>query len=144
MSLCTLPTITESRFTSYFNYGYTGSYSGVSSFTTNEFSLPAIVVKAGAYSPIEPDTHVYAGKLSIAVVTQIDDVEAPLEAHDAEVSRIYDLLADKAATLAYLNESGNSFGCHNFDITSFNQDRDERSLISELSLDIYAQTLELP
>lgn len=112
-----LPTIAESKFTDYisgnFSYDYvkttptgnaTGNYLVTQSFTTNDFTIPAVVISAGKFKELEPFTHVYEGELSIGVITQVDDTTAnPVVIHDTAVATIYDLMSNQTGVMAGVN-----------------------------------------
>jgi len=140
--LYALPTLTEDKISSYISTNYSGSYSVVKSFTAQDYGIPMILVKAGKFKEMEPKTDVYEGDLSISVATQVDDVENPIEAHDATVAAIYDLMRDTESLFTFVN-SGSAF--HLFSIYSegYDQDRIDRALVSILEYKINAQTLAI-
>lgn len=147
MPLYSLPSITEDRFTSYLANGYSGSYQIQKAFTAAEYQLPMIMVKAGKFKEIEPQTGVYEGNVAIAIITQVDDVENPVVIHDGTVAAVYDLIANQFALFTFVNAAGNNFTLWALYISSYDQDvggkNTERALTSILELQIQAQTLEV-
>lgn len=139
--LTALPTICESSLVSYLASGYEGGYNLVKGFSVDVLELPAVVVKAGTFTMIEPGTNVFSGDVEVAIMTQIDETTDAVLAHDEAVTAIYSLLASDELLGAFnAQETGHLFG---FSIDSFAQDRQDRSLVSVLSLKLHVQTLAL-
>jgi hypothetical protein len=142
MALYALPTIAEQQVAAYLAANYTGTYPVVKSFSTADYQLPLIMVKAGKFREIEPGTHVYEGQLAVSVITQADDVEDPLTTHDNTVAAVYDLLANQTALYAAVNASGSRFHLWSIYSTGYDQEAQERALVSVFELTVNAQTLE--
>ena len=142
MSLITLPCICESNLQTYISNSLSGSdYPVLKSFDVVDYELPAIVVMAGGFSEVEPGMNVFKGTIAVAVLTQIDTVSNPLSAHDSIVGDVYSLLQTEPLLAAFNSqENGNLFGC---EITSFQQSREDRSLVSTLQLEVHVQALGL-
>lgn len=137
-----LPTITEKRFKEYIQSQYEG-YAVQTAFTVDEYQSPMVLIKAGQFKETEPSTGLYEGKLSVSVLTQIDDVENPLEQHDEVVAAIYDALANQEALMDSVNATGGRFKLWGMYINSYDQERAERSLMSVIESTIHCQTLEV-
>jgi len=143
MALYSLPSIAEQQVSAYLSANYTGTYPVVKSFSTAEYQLPLIMVKAGKFREIEPGTHVYEGSLAVSVVTQSDDVEDPVTAHDNTVAAVYDLMANQTALFEAVNGSGSRFHLWSLYSTGYDQENVERALVSVLEFAVNAQTLAI-
>ena len=142
--LYALPTLTEEKISCYIRQNYQGSYNVNKSFGVEQFLSPLILVAAGRFKQVEVGTDLYNGELIIRVETQIDDVlpTDPIATHDNTVATIYGLLEDSGAVLAAVN-GGPAFNLWSIWVSSYEQGRDERNLISIITYDINCQTLAL-
>jgi hypothetical protein len=136
MPYLSLPTIAEDRFKTYLQSNFTGTYqkavadsaetisaaySFARLFSTDPLTYPAVIVGIGGLKELTPDSHVYEGKLSIAVITQIDDTADPIAEHDKAVAQIYDLMANREAVKAGVADA-------NFSLLHIYNDGYEQSL----------------
>ena len=140
--LYALPTLTESKIADYITANYSGTYAVVKSFTAAEYALPMIMIKAGKFRELEPQTDVYEGELTVSILTQADDVADPVAAHDLTVGLVYDLMRDTASLFSAVN-GGTSFNLFGLYCSGYDQERVERALISILEFKINCQTLAL-
>jgi hypothetical protein len=141
--LYALPTLTEDKVSSYLSTNYSGSYPVVKSFTATGYALPMIMVKAGRFREIEPQTDVYEGDLSVSVLTQVDDTPDPVGTHDATVAAVYDLMRDSTSLFSAVNQPTGSFHLFGMFNAGYDQDRVDRALVSILDYKINCQTLAI-
>ena len=141
--LYALPTLTEDKVSSYISGNYTGSYTVQKSFTATGYALPMIMIKAGKFREIEPQTDVYEGDLAVSVLTQVDDVADPVGTHDATVAAVYDLMKDTDSLYASVNQPTGTFHLFSFYSAGYDQDRVDRALVSVLDYKINCQTLAI-
>jgi len=142
MAFYALPTLTEDAFATYISGAYSGAYNVVKSFTTQDYQLPMIMIKAGKFHEIEPGTDVYEGDLAVSVLTQIDDINDPLGTHDTTVATVYELLRDTASVYSAVN-GGAIFNLFSYYNDGYDQDRVDRALVSILDYKIHCQTLAI-
>ena len=142
MALYLLPTITEQRFADYISANYTG-YPVINAFSIADYSTPAVMVKVGKLSELEPFTHVYEAKLVVVVFSQIDDVADALTVHDNNTASIYDIMSNQTALMSFVNADGNRFHLHGYHLTGIDQERQERNLVSLFEYSVQVQTLSI-
>lgn len=139
--LYALPTLTEQTFCSYISANYIGAYGVSPSFTAQDYQLPLILVKAGKFREIEPQTDVFEGDLSVSILTQVDDVTDPVSIHDLTVASVYDLMTNQNAVFSAVNHPTGAFHLFGFYNAGYDQDRVDRALVSILDYKINIQTL---
>lgn len=136
--MISLPSIVEKNVTDYLTTSYTGAYNILRKFSTEEFTTPCIIAGASNFSELEPNTGVFNGTLSMAVITQIDDIECPLVTHDNTVNTVYHLIAEGLQEAFNTSGAGHLWAIHT---ANLQQDRQDRTLISVIEFSIVAQTL---
>ena len=141
MSFYALPTMAESVFSTYLSNNYSGSYNIGTAFSVTPYVLPLILIKATSFKEVEPGTGVFEGKLAIQVQSQIDDVTDPIAVHDGTLATIADLFDNQSAVLAAVNAPTGVFHLWSIQEAAYEQERQDRTLISELVYTINCQTL---
>jgi hypothetical protein len=137
-----LPSLVESNVSSYLSSNLSlSSYPVFKSFDVQDFAIPAIVVNAAQFTETEPMTNVFEGELNVLVISQIDEVTDILETHDNAVSGVYTLLQADALNTAFNSSThGHMWGSY---LKTFEQMKEDRSLISKLTYSIHCQSLSI-
>jgi hypothetical protein len=134
-----LPAIIEDYTAAYLTSHYTGAYNILKKLSIEEYELPAIAVGIGNLAEYEPNTGVYGGRLSLVVLTQIDETEQDLSTHDRTVQDVYDLILSDDFLTYFNSQSTGHIWCV-YDVT-IEEDRQDRVLIGIIELSLYAQLL---
>lgn len=138
--MTSLPNILEQSFSAYLSANST-AYPVFKAFSTTEVSFPAVVVKCGKMVELEAFTHVYTAEVSVAIVTQIDEVSDPLTVHDTVGHEIYSLMSSPSCA-EFINSQENGH-VWQFYFESFQSEKEERSLVSVLTYTVHCQGLAL-
>lgn len=139
MSLITIPSLVETNVADYLKDVSEVTYPVHASFGVDNFEAPCVLVKAGKFSQMEPGTHVFEGKFVTSVITQIDEVENPVTAHDAQVCAIYEAMEDAGLVTAF-DSSGKLWKVW---LDSVEQEKADRALITILEFNCFCQNLTL-
>ena len=134
-----LALIIENHTSSYLTANYTGAYNILKKFSIEDFELPAIAIGIGKLDEYEPDTGVYGGRLSLVILTQIDETSNDLTVHDSTTQDVYDLILSEDF-LTYFNNQANGHLWSIYDV-SLENDRQDRILVSIIELSLYAQIM---
>jgi hypothetical protein len=140
MSLITIPSMVETNVAGYLQEVSSVSYPVYAAFGVAEFATPCVLVKSGKYTQMEPGTHVYEGRFAVSVITQIDEVEDPTDAHDAQVAAVYEAMED-AALFTDFDTNGTLWKIW---VDGIEQEKQDRSLITILEFNCFCQNLTLP
>lgn len=140
MSLITIPSLVETNVADYLKEVTEVTYPVHASFGVDNFEAPCVLVKSGKFSQMEPGTHVFEGKFVTSVITQIDEVEDPTDAHDEQVCAVYDAM-DAAALVTAFDSNGKLWKVW---LESIEQEKQDRSLITILEFNCFCQNLTLP
>lgn len=140
MSLIAIPSLVETNVAEYLKTVEEVTYPVYAAFGVENFESPCVLVKSGKFSQIEPGTHVFEGRFIASVITQIDEVEDPTNAHDAQVGAVYDAMEDAGLVTAF-DANGKLWKVW---LESIEQEKQDRSLLTLLEYNCYCQNLTLP
>lgn len=138
-NLIQIPSLVESNIKSYLESVEAITYPVFQSFGISEFSLPCILIKSGKFSQMEPATGVFEGTVAVSIISQIDEVADTLAAHDEVTGQVYDAMEGEGLATAF-NTNGNLWF---ISLSSIDQDKQDRSLITILEYSITCQNLGL-
>jgi hypothetical protein len=139
MSLIALPSLVESNTADYLKTVESVTYPVFSAFGLEDFNLPAVIVKSGKFSQMEPGTGVFNGKFVVSIITQIDEVEDPANAHDLQVGAVYDAMED-ASLFTGFDTNGKLWKIW---LDTIDQEKQDRSLITLLEYSCFCQNMTL-
>jgi hypothetical protein len=134
-----LALIIENHTAEYLTANYTGAYNILKKLSIDDHELPAIAVGMNRLEEYEPDTGVYGGRLSLVILTQIDETSNDLTVHDSTTRDVYDLILSDDFT-TYFNSQTEGHLWAIYDVTIEN-DKQDRILISIIELSLYAQIM---
>jgi len=139
MSLIQIPTLTEANISTYLSGLSSVNYPVFKSFSVDDFSIPCVLVKAGKFTQIESNSGVFEGTVAVSIITQINDVTETIQTHDDVTGAVYDAMESQDLYTSF-NALGNLW---NLDLSSIDQTKEERSLISILEYSASVQNLTL-
>jgi hypothetical protein len=132
--LITIPSLVEEQVTNYLK-AHNLPYSVYMAFGLDNYTQPCILVKAGKFSQLSPNTGVFDGKFIVSIVTQIDEVSDTLATHDEMVGQIYDLM-ESADLISSFDTEGKAW---QIQLETVDQDKQDRALITLLEYACYCQ-----